>query len=441
MICLHCMQGSVATGGVCPVCRHPDEDKTRPPHALPWRYELRERYIIGKVVGSGGFGITYFAYDTRNRKKVAVKELFPKTAAQPERTPDNSLVICEGQNDFFRVMTLRFRNEAETLAHLNNHPEFPDVYGILHANGTLYYIMEALDGKDLKRIMADRSGAPIPWQSLCDVIKPIFRALDCIHQKGMLHRDISPDNIFVMNAGGAKLIDFGSIRSYVSQEEMTTNIMHQQYAAPEQLPQGGLMNGGELVPQMTYTDIYSLSVVLYYILTGVKVPPAFQRFINPQVILRAPNEVNSAVPPYVSAAIYRGVQMNPADRWQNVRDYAAALFPGEDIFRANITRPQTRMFRLVCTRGAFPGQACPIRPGLRLTIGRMSDNSIAIPDKQISRYHCELQGTPDGKLYLRDLGSANHTYLNGQPLPPGNWYQLKFGDAIRLGESQFLEIQ
>lgn len=146
--CIHCMQG-VVLRGVCTSCGKPEtEDAQRPINALPVRYLLgQKQYELGRVLGSGGYGITYLAWDQKGERRVAVKELFPAHAVRRGEN-GRDVVVTQGQQQYFQHVKQRFCEEAQALYGLKNVPEVIDVYRLFEENGTAYYVMEYLEGMD-----------------------------------------------------------------------------------------------------------------------------------------------------------------------------------------------------------------------------------------------------------------------------------------------------
>jgi serine/threonine protein kinase len=267
--------------------------------------KLKGRYSVGKVLGQGGFGITYMGGDITLSRPVAIKELFPEgcirnqTTVQPTR-PDI-------QNEFAHIKQ-RFMEEARLLANLN-HPGIVKVYDFFEENNTAYMIMELLKGKSLRQLIEEKG--KIDEKEAVDYIKKVCEALSVVHKNGYLHRDIKPDNIFITEDGRAVLIDFGSAREFIAGRTKThTVILTPGYAPFEQY--------SLLAERGPYTDIYALSATLYHMLTG-EVPldaPARQAGMK----LRSPREINPKVSQTVSDAVMAGLEMDYKKRPQSIED-------------------------------------------------------------------------------------------------------------------------
>jgi len=278
--------------------------------ALPVGTKLRGRYSVGKVLGQGGFGITYMGGDITLARPVAIKELFPEGCIRNQTTVQPT--HPDVQREFIHIKH-RFIEEARLLARLN-HPGIVKVYDFFEENNTAYMIMELLKGKSLRQLIEDKG--KIEEVEAVDYIKWVCEALYVVHKNGYLHRDIKPDNIFITDEGRVVLIDFGSAREFIAGRTKThTVILTPGYAPLEQY---------SLVAERgPYTDIYALSATLYHMLTG-EVPvdaPARQAGIK----LRSPREINPKISQVVSDAVMAGMDMDYKKRPQSVEDFLSLL--------------------------------------------------------------------------------------------------------------------
>lgn len=180
-----------------------------PPFALPFDTIIHGRYLIGRVLGVGGFGITYQGQDLRNGNFVAIKEYYPNGMAS--RVPGTTEVDVIKDYDGYQNGKNKFLQEARIIYHFKNQ-HILSIYSLFEENGTAYYIMEFLEGRDLRQYLQSKGGK-IKWSELKYIIFQIADALECIHREGIIHRDISPDNIYLCSDNHAKLIDFGTARN------------------------------------------------------------------------------------------------------------------------------------------------------------------------------------------------------------------------------------
>ena len=252
--CSRC--SSPVEGRLCPVCGF-DSGGELESVALTAGTVLGDRYVIGRVIGSGAFGITYLAYDTELEKTVAVKEYYPRNVAI--RAADNVTIepLTSLQTAEFERGRERFENEAEILSKLNGETDVIKIFNTFRQNGTIYYIMEYVHGMNMTEYTQKYgkiSEAQALYAALC-----IASAFRCIHSRSIIHRDLSPSNVMITLDGKVKLVDFGNARPFCDGENSMTVALKHGYAPLEQYQHHG--NHGP------WTDIYSLGTVLYYGLT------------------------------------------------------------------------------------------------------------------------------------------------------------------------------
>ena len=252
--CARC--SSPVRGGRCPVCGFDCSDELTTVTLIAGRV-LDDRYVIGRVIGSGGFGVTYLAYDTELEKSVAIKEYYPKNVAL--RGADNVTLepLSSVQAAEFELGREKFEREAEILSELKNETDVINIYNTFRQNGTIYYVMEYVHGVTLSEY-TQKYGKLTEGQALHTALS-IASAFQCIHSRSIIHRDLSPGNVMITLDGKVKLVDFGNARPFVSGENSMTVAVKHGYAPLEQYQHHG--NHGP------WTDIYSLGTVLYFGLT------------------------------------------------------------------------------------------------------------------------------------------------------------------------------
>ncbi len=272
-LCESCFS-PVDVSGSCPKCRNIPQ--SRPANALELNAILHGRYVIGKVLGQGGFSITYLAYDNKMDRIVAIKEFFPEMLVSRNRGDASVRINSPDNAESFRSNVQRFYDEAKMISELN-HPNIIKVYNLYYENGTAFYTMEYLDGCDLRHYVNGRGGR-IAENELIPIIACVAEALGTVHANGLLHRDIAPDNIFIMSNGTVKLIDFGASRSSLANgAEGFSVVLKQGFAPVEQYQRHG--------NQGPWTDIYALGATMYYCLNGTMPPVAPERTNNPHLSL------------------------------------------------------------------------------------------------------------------------------------------------------------
>ena len=286
------------------------------PHHLRMGTRLNNRYLIQGVLGEGGFGITYVGMDEVLCQKVAVKEFFPRGAITRNNQQTNEVVSVYGTKAAnLHQGEEKFLQEARTLAQFNNVAGVVRVQDFFRENGTAYIVMEYLEGITLKQYL--QTYGPISVEEMQNIFAPILEALDKIHQNGVIHRDISPDNIMCLPEGEAKLMDFGAARDYTDySEEGLSVILKMGFAPIEQYDSHG--------KQGPWTDIYALGATMYQCLTGRKPDDATKRSLEDTLV--SPSMLGVHIAPPVEYAIMRALQIRPADRYRNLGEFCEDLY-------------------------------------------------------------------------------------------------------------------
>lgn len=386
---------------------------------LPTGTMLRNRYRVEKLLGQGGFGITYSAWDMTTRNHVAVKELFPSHNVQRSENR-KTVLIHHGQEDNFSHMRKSFEQEAQTLIQLQNQEGIVRLMHLFSENGTVYYVMELLEGEDLSHRLK-RCGA-MSWEQLAPILKTLLKALKQIHSVGLIHRDISPDNIF-LTSSGARLIDFGAVRTYQGNDHFTAFIKHS-FAPWEQY----LTDGN----QGPWTDVYALCVTAYYALSGQLPPPATERKVNDT--LKPLEVLCPKLPRDVCGAINKGMAVQLGDRYQDMEQLYQALF------HVTLRDTESRA-NILCLRGIFAGSSWKLSPGAFLRIGRNPECEVVYPAgcQGVSRMQCTIYCPAEGRLMVRDENSrfGTHFRVMGKMLTmePGKWYSAD-GLHILFGKQE-----
>lgn len=259
-LCRNCF--SDMAGKVCSACGYTNKSRSGSALFLQRGTKLNNSFIIGGVIGSGGFGVTYMAYDLKKEKTVAIKEYFPKTIAA--RRADGSVYPVEKCNEkVFADGAEKFYLEAEYVFQFNGNSNIVSVFDYFYENNTSYLAMEYLSGITLENYI--KNYGTLSEAQTVYIAERLSMALVIVHSAQLLHRDISPDNIMLCRDGKIKLIDFGAARIFTAENlPKFTVIMKTGFTPIEQYACNG--DFGE------WSDIYSIGTVLYYALTG-KIPP------------------------------------------------------------------------------------------------------------------------------------------------------------------------
>lgn len=300
-------------GTVCPHCGF-TESAERAYLAVPLGTILDGRYLIGKVLGVGGFGITYLGYDLTLDYKVAVKEYMPSGFATRAEDKYTLTVTSSSQQQAYDEGLDKFLSEARTLAKFHNTPNIVSVQDFFKENNTAYFVMEYVDGKSLKDIL-DKNGGRITYDAASGILLPVMKALSKVHAQGLIHRDISPDNISINATGESKLLDFGAARSAYAETKSVSVILKHGLAPIEQYS-----NHGNMGP---WTDVYAMGATFYRCITGILPPESIERIHADSI--RTPSSMGISIPPYAELALMKALAVNPENRFANIEQFIDAL--------------------------------------------------------------------------------------------------------------------
>lgn len=273
------------------------------------------RYVIQEVLGQGGFGITYLGIDKLYGNKVAIKEYYPQEIAMRKAQYEDVVTVTsiEEKNNYDKGKK-RFLDEAQVMARFNKNEGIVKILDFFEANNTAYIVMEYLEGITLKQYLG-KYGV-IQFRNLIEMMLPLLEALIEIHSQGLIHRDISPDNIMVQHNSKLKLMDFGAARDYTeSGNKSLTVILKPGYAPPEQYQTHGV--------QGPWTDIYALCATIYKCLTGITPPDAIARVMDDK--FKEPDQLDGKLSPDIKKILWKGMNIFPEERYQDIVEF------GEDV--------------------------------------------------------------------------------------------------------------
>lgn len=273
------------------------------------------RYVIQEVLGQGGFGITYLGIDKLYGNKVAIKEYYPQKIAMRKAQYEDVVTVTsiEEKNNYNKGKK-RFLDEAQVMARFNKNEGIVKILDFFEANNTAYIVMEYLEGITLKQYLG-KYGV-LQFRNLIEMMLPLLEALIEIHSQGLIHRDISPDNIMVQHNGKLKLMDFGAARDYTeSGNKSLTVILKPGYAPPEQYQTHGV--------QGPWTDIYALCATIYKCLTGITPPDAIARVMDDK--FKEPDQLDGKLSPDIKKILWKGMNIFPEERYQDIVEF------GEDV--------------------------------------------------------------------------------------------------------------
>ena len=309
-------------------------------HALPSGYRIEE-YELVRVLGSGGFGITYLGYDRHLDKAVAIKEYLPNDLAV--RTDNNSVLPKSSQDKADYEWGLeRFLNEAQTLARFD-HRHIIKIHRFFRAHGTGYIVMEYAEGETLSEVL-QRKGTFMEAE-LTLILFPILDGLEAVHGADFLHRDIKPGNIVIRDDGSPVLIDFGSARQAVAgKSRSVTAIVTPGYAPIEQYSVKG--------HQGPWTDIYGLGAVCYRCLVGEPPNDATER-LREDPLIPATQRCKGKASAELLGAIDRALRVDEGERPQNIKVWRSELEGNNDTSFKSVTKHDDTVVAKAGKQGSF----------------------------------------------------------------------------------------
>ncbi len=320
-LCPHCLceVKNKAQKKFCDYCGKPLGQLSEVTHQLKPQTILAGKYIIGDVLGEGGFGITYIGFDLNLEMKVAVKEFYPNGFVTREAMHTTAVTAYAGANmQAVQKWQESFIKEARSLAKCSHLSGVVGVKDFFQENNTAYIILEYLEGTDLKNYVKSQGGkVNIDW--LMTGLEPVILSLGEVHRQGIVHRDISPDNIRLMPDGKMKLMDFGAARDYTDSGEKSLSVMLKHGYAPEEQYRSKGVQG-------PWTDIYALAGTIYKCITGITPPEAAERIRNDE--LQRPSALGVAIRPRAEQALMKALAVYAEQRYQTIEEFYQDIYAG-----------------------------------------------------------------------------------------------------------------
>ena len=304
------------THAVCPACQFDPANHKSLPNVLPLGTQLQDDFVVGRALGSGGFGITYLGFDLKLKRPVAIKEYFPRGQCGREDNKVSIAILSNTSTDDYRCGLTKFLEEAQTLARFHDVPGIVNVGRFFEANNTGYIVMDYLQGITLQEYLAGR-GEKIPFDEALNIMMPILDALKEVHAEDLLHRDISPDNIFITKYKQIKLIDFGAARMAARDHSQNFSIILKEGYAPEEQ----YRSRGKQGP---WTDVYALGATLYRCITGQLPPQALDRAAEDERLI-PPRESGVNITSEQEQALLKAMAVKASQRFENVQAFQLAL--------------------------------------------------------------------------------------------------------------------
>ena len=326
--CLGCMKEYGKEYDVCPFCGYmTDTVPTDKNHLIPGTI-LADRYMLGRAIGHGGFGITYIAWDEKIQKKVAVKEYFPNAFSTRQEGITEVSFYNEKAERFFKEGMSKMLDEARKISRFSDNENIVDIYDYFEENNTAYIVMEYLEGEDLKKYL-EKKGGKISPEHAVKIILPVLNALKDMHKEKLIHRDISPDNIYMCNNGKVKLLDFGAARLAVEDSEKSLSVMIKRGYAPKEQYISRSKQG-------PWTDVYAVCATMYRMITGEVPTESVERDEEP---LKKFAEFGITGYEQLEETLFNGLEPNVQDRIQSV-EMLERLLTGEKLVEQIASVPQ-----------------------------------------------------------------------------------------------------
>jgi len=312
--CLGCMED--LQGYPCPHCGYDPVKEKRPEYALPPETILAGKYLVGRVLGQGGFGITYIGWDLALERKVAIKEYYP--SGQVSRSPGTRSLTwytnepaVQAREDGMKM----FLKEARKMVKADSIPGVVRVLDLFQENGTAYIVMDFVSGETLKTRL--QKTGPMTWTQAAPIFRPAIRAMEQVHQAGLIHRDLSPDNLMLTPNGDVKVLDLGAAKDLnLNSGASSMQVAKSGFSPFEQYTQRG--GSGP------WTDVYAMAATLYFTLTGKLPPVATDRVDEDTISWDIP--CLDTLPGAALAAMKKAMAVSAKQRTQSMEELEKGLF-------------------------------------------------------------------------------------------------------------------
>lgn len=453
--CPNCFADKV-NGGVCSACGFELKKAKRNPNALPDFTVLNERYLTGRIIGAGGFGVTYKVYDFMSNRIMALKEYVPLGIAVRMEDQKNLVETGDDKRGFFVHGKKRFYEEAKALYACSDIPEVVRIFDYFQENNTVYFVMEYIEGMTLRKYL-NAKGKKLSLPIALEIVTAAGNALEKVHDKAELfHRDISPENIMIDKEGKVKIIDFGSAKNIDREKQNLSVVLKPGFAPPEQYSSQS--------KQGRFTDVYALAGTFYYMLTGVMIPVAPERLTGTEYVRL--KDMNIGINDTISDAVDKALELKYQNRYQTMGEFLAdlgtTLMPDKQWKTENITEhpsenPEHKVISahtgddqrghagesvrhlvnvayIEVVGGDMKGSRWNLNPGVNIRLGRSRKSDIMVSNNpEVSRPHFELEyDMRNDQFFIRDL-STNGTSVNGYELQRNKKYIIQKDSIIVLG--------
>jgi len=315
--CVNCMEE--LTGTICEKCGFDNSQNTQVVTGLQWNTLLKGRYLVGKILGQGGFGITYIGFDMLLNIKVAIKEYFPMGQVIRDNSVSNQIIWTSADcaKDQRQNGSESFLKEARKMVKIDQIPEIVRVRDIFFENQTAYIVMDFIEGKTLKATLL--KNGTMKYSECMRLFQPLIEAMAKVHKQGLIHRDISPDNIMLQPDGSVRILDLGAAKDITTANKAATQMVAKKGFSPaEQYMDSGVIG--------TWTDVYAMCATIYYCLIGKAVPDAMERLLQDNLSFEFP--MKEVLPAGVEETLRAGLALRVEERIQTMEELGERLFNG-----------------------------------------------------------------------------------------------------------------
>ena len=338
--CNNCFETCEIDFNFCPNCRYKEGNEAAQPFYLTPGTILNERYIVGQVLGFGGFGITYMAWDKTLDTVMAIKEYYPSGLVNRIPRTKNVILFSGNRRKEYNHGLMRFLDEARSMARFSSHKYIINVFEYFEENSTAYIVMEYLEGTTLGFFLKNNK---MDMDTCIEVVGYVCQALKDVHKVGIVHRDVSPDNIFLCTNNRIKLIDFGASRFGSEEEQQRTVILKPGFAPPEQYEKVNI--------QGPWTDIYALGATFYYMVMGEKPEESTNRKVSDTLV--PPHEADRSIPEYIGNTIMQAMAIDRHIRFSQISDFEKALNREKKVLPVKKQIKNRKLRRLTGLASAF----------------------------------------------------------------------------------------
>ncbi|MBR6377359.1 MAG: serine/threonine protein kinase [Oscillospiraceae bacterium] len=414
-ICYTCFRRHSSEVEICPYCGAVRDPNPREAIHLRPGTLLGGRYLLGYAEGAGGFGIIYRAWDTKLESIVAVKEFFVNRL-MTRAAGEAEVIINRKAAQEFEYRKERFLAEARTMAKFGNHRNIPNVFEFFEENGTAYIVMELLEGQPLNEYLRDQGGK-ISQDFAVMITNEVGKALTAMHEHGIVHRDVAPDNIYICSNDELriKLLDLGAAKLADSTDDVVDIILKPGYSPVEQYDKTASIG--------PWSDVYALGASLYVMLTGVKPEEATNRKINDSV--QTPQELDPSIPENLSNAVMKAMAVERNLRFKTVEDFLKAINGEKKIIPLKKERRRRARRRYLGITAAVLALAL-----ISAYVYHMYSDKRAVqvlPDAAISVWYAVEEGSSEEAAMERVLADFRETFPNveitGKAIPAADYAQ------------------